>query len=165
MKSEPVDDQPEYSEVEEKPTVAAVVSPPPPVAVDPRVPSLPSTTSACAKEDDRDKNNTSTTTVAKKVEKKGLVRNVYLNKYAKLLCGKFWDVFDARCTDAKNNRAFLRMTQKEQIGKLFDELHASVSEQEFEKTMVGCSMGKDIFVTCTKTRAKLITLINKLVNE
>ena len=93
------------------------------------------------------------------------MRSVYLNKYAKLLCEKFWNAFDARCADAKNNRSFLRMTQKDQIGKLFDELHASVSEQEFEEAIVGCSMGKDIFVTCTKTRAKLIVLMNKMVNK
>lgn len=103
--------------------------------------------------------------ITEKIVKKGSMRSRYLNKYAKLLCTKFWDAFDLRCADAKNNRAFLRMTQKEQISKLFDEIHLSVGEEEFTKALEGCAMGKDIFTSCSKTRAKLLALIYKFINE
>ena len=100
----------------------------------------------------------------KKIEKRAFVRNCFLTKYAKLLCKKFWNTFDQRCLDVKNNRSFIRLSSKEQIKSLFDELHASVTDKEFEE-MVGCPMGKEIFVTCTKTRVKLINLVIKLVDN
>ena len=104
------------------------------------------------------------TTSLKKIEKRASVRNCFLTKYAKLLCKKFWNTFDQRCLDVKNNRSFIRLSSKEQIKSLFDELHASVTDKEFEE-MVGCPMGKEIFVTCTKTRVKLINLVIKLVDN
>lgn len=103
--------------------------------------------------------------ITEKIVKKGSMRSRYLNKYAKLLCTKFWDAFDLKCADAKNNRAFLRMTQKEQISKIFDEIHLSVGEEEFTKALEGCAMGKDIFTSCSKTRAKLLALIYQFINE
>ena len=100
----------------------------------------------------------------KKLEKRSTARSYFLAEYAKLLCKKFLDAFDLRCLDVKNNRSFIRLSTKEQIKSMFDELHTSVTDKEFEEK-VGCSMGKDIFVTCLKTRLKLINLITMMVDD
>ena len=77
---------------------------------------------------------------------------------------RFWQFFEERCSDVKSNRAFLAKTLKEQIETLFDELHNSVSEQEFNEN-VGCPLDKDIFVSCNKTKARLINVVFKMANE
>jgi len=100
----------------------------------------------------------------KKIEKRVTMRKQYLEKYAKVICKRFWQFFEERCSDVKSNRAFLAKTLKEQIETLFDELHNSVSEQEFNEN-VGCPLDKDIFVSCNKTKARLINAVFKMANE
>ena len=100
----------------------------------------------------------------KKSEKRVTARVHYLEKYAKLLCEKFWQVSDARCSNPKNYRAFLKMSIKAKIGNLFDELHTSVTVDEFDRK-VCCPLGKEIFITCSKTKVKLINKMFKLISK
>ena len=100
----------------------------------------------------------------KRIEKRVTMRKQYLEKYAEVICKRFWHFFEERCSDVKNNRGFFAKTLKEQIETLFDELHNSVSEQEFNAN-VGCPLDKDIFVSCSKTKARLINAVFKMANE
>ena len=56
------------------------------------------------------------------------------------------------------------MNMKNKIVGLFDELHNSVTAEEFDGT-IDCALGKEIFVSCSKTKLKLINLIYKIVSE
>lgn len=100
----------------------------------------------------------------RKSEKRVTMRKKYLDKYAQILSERFWQAFEEKCGDLENNRAFLMKTTKEKVETLFSELHASVTQQEFDDK-VRCPLSKDIFISCNKTKSKLINIIFKMVSK
>ena len=88
-------------------------------------------------------------------------RELYMDRYAKLLSANFWGVIEKRCADAKNNRNFVFLTLKEKLASLFDELHTGVTTSEF----VGYDMTKDNLVSSSKMKMKLIRAISKYVKK
>ena len=91
-------------------------------------------------------------------------QDVFLDKYAKLISKKFWEVVENRCSDAKNNRNFVLMKLKDKLSCVFDELHAAITESEFGEEVCD-SFGKDYFTSNGKRKIKLINIILKYANK